>query len=129
MKKNHMFYNLIKKKNFKNLKKNKRFKKPDINLKNKLLIYGAGDMCKMALDFFELYLVKPDYIFDKKINKIKNIKVNKIKNLKNIDKNINICVCLSDIKFFNVVNFLKKKAFIMYFIFMILLKGLEIDFT
>ena len=48
----------------------KSFKKPYINFNKEIVIYGAGDMCKMALEFFNIYNIKINTIIDKKIRKI-----------------------------------------------------------
>ena len=34
------------------------FKKPYVNFNKEIVIYGAGDMCKMALEFFGIYNIE-----------------------------------------------------------------------
>ena len=101
--KNEKFINL--KKFF--LKKDK--KKLNINLNLPLIIYGAGDMCKLSKLFFDKYKINPDYIIDKKKKFFGKKKVFKPSFLQQINFKVNICICLSDIEFFKVYKNLKRK--------------------
>ena len=101
-------YNKI---NYKYLKFNKTLKKPKINLKNKLVIYGAGDMCKMALGFFKLNNININFIIDKNVENILSYSVYKPNKLNDLDLNTNLCICNSKKNFFIIYNKLKLIGF------------------
>ena len=73
------------------------FKKPFIDFNKEIVIYGAGDMCKMALGFFDVYNIKINTIIDKKIKKINSKTVFNLDKLKNLNKESNICICISPV--------------------------------
>lgn len=87
------------------------FKKPYINFNKEIVIYGAGDMCKMALEFFDIYDIKINTIIDKKIKKINSKIVFNLEKLKNLNKESNICICIANKDFFIVYNYLRLKGF------------------
>lgn len=85
---------------------------PKIIKDKRFVMYGAGDMCKMALQFFKIYNIEPLKIYDQKVKFINGYKVLHPKHLiKQNPKKIDICVCLSNRDFLKIIKKFKKYDF------------------
>jgi FkbM family methyltransferase len=86
----------------------KKVDKKFINTKFPIVIYGFGNLGKMALQFFEIQKIKVDFIVDQKVDKTKRkkngISLKKISYLKNIRRKINLVICIGDKRFFKIYN-------------------------
>ncbi|WP_103590539.1 FkbM family methyltransferase [Campylobacter concisus] len=86
------------------------YKPFDTALNDKIILYGAGSLGKMAVSLLLKINIKPKYIIDKNLSgDIEGINIVKVDNISSTDlANCTFIICISSIEFMPVFNYLKQ---------------------